>query len=117
MWGAKIDLKHAYFHLGLAETFNTYVCINLEEKIYQFQTACFILVVGSSQIAVKKSLETMLKDLKDAGLVVNWEKSHTTPTHKIEHLGFEIDFSQGVLLIPSEKVKFIRKQLGKLLTV
>ena len=41
MWAAKIDLKHAYFHLGLAETLKPYICIQIEEIIFQFQAACF----------------------------------------------------------------------------
>ena len=41
MWACKIDLKHAYFHMGLAEALKPYVCIQVEEKIFQFQAACF----------------------------------------------------------------------------
>ena len=41
IWAAKIDLKHAYFHLGLAEALKPYMCIQVEEKVFQFQAACF----------------------------------------------------------------------------
>ena len=41
MWAAKIDLKHAYFHLGIAETLKPYICIQVGEKVFQFQAACF----------------------------------------------------------------------------
>ena len=39
MWAAKIDLKHAYFHLGIAEELKPYLCIQLEKKVFQFQAA------------------------------------------------------------------------------
>ena len=41
MWAAKIDLKHAYFHLQLAERLKPYMCIQVEQKVFQFQAACF----------------------------------------------------------------------------
>ena len=41
MWAAKVDLKHAYFHLGIAEEIKPYTCIQVQEKVYQFQAACF----------------------------------------------------------------------------
>ena len=41
MWAAKIDLKHAYFHLGIAEELKPYICIQVEQKVFQFQAACF----------------------------------------------------------------------------
>ena len=41
MWAAKIDLKHAYFYLELAEKLRPYVRIQVGEDIYQFQAACF----------------------------------------------------------------------------
>ena len=41
MWAAKIDLKHAYFHLGVAKELQPYLCIQVENKVFQFQAACF----------------------------------------------------------------------------
>ena len=41
MWGAKIDLKHAYFHMGLAEQIQPFFRLKVEQDIYQFQGACF----------------------------------------------------------------------------
>ena len=41
MWAAKIDLKHAYFHLGIAEKIQPYFRLKVKEDIYQFQAACF----------------------------------------------------------------------------
>ena len=149
MWAAKIDLKHAYFHLELSEQLKPYVCIQVQDKVYLFQAACFgmstlpqswqsvmkvflkrwrstgilmwvylddILVVGNSPQAVQKHLNLMLQDLEAAGMVVNIKKSHLEPTQQVDHLGFSIDLKQGVLQVPNEKMKSIRKELGKLLT-
>ena len=41
MWAAKLDLKHAYFHLPLAEGMKPYLCFNLSFRL--FQAACFRL--------------------------------------------------------------------------
>jgi hypothetical protein len=41
MWAAKIDLKHAYFHLGLAAHLQPYFRLKVGENIFQFQAACF----------------------------------------------------------------------------
>ena len=45
MWAAKIDLKHAYFHLQLAEKLQPYVTMLVGKELFQFQSACFGLSV------------------------------------------------------------------------
>jgi hypothetical protein len=40
-WGAKIDLKDAYFHLGVNESFRRYLHLDVGGKIYEFQAAPF----------------------------------------------------------------------------
>ena len=41
MWAAKIDLKHAYFHLGLEKDLQPYVRMQVAGEIYGFRAACF----------------------------------------------------------------------------
>ena len=41
MWGAKIDFKHAYFHLSLEERLKPYIRMKVGEDIFQFDAACF----------------------------------------------------------------------------
>ena len=41
MWACKVDLKHTYFHLGLAQALRPFVRLNVGEKIFEFQAACF----------------------------------------------------------------------------
>jgi len=150
MWAAKIDLKHAYFHLQIAEQLRPYICIQWQEKMFQFKAACFglstlpqqwqsvmkvflkkwrnqgiltwvylddILLIGNSPKAVEKHFLVMLQDLEAAGMVVNQKKSQFVPTTQhAEHLGFMVDLQQGLLPVPQEKMKNIRKELGKILT-
>jgi hypothetical protein len=146
MWAAKIDLKHAYFHLGIADQLKPYICIQVEENVFQFQAACFglstlpqqwqsvmkvflkkwrkqgiqtwvylddILLLGNSPKAVQKHLQIMLQDLENSGMVINQKKSQLTPTQQVEHLGFLVDLQQGLLQVPQEEMKNIRKELGK----
>ena len=75
-----------------------------------------ILVVGNSPQAVQKTLDIMLQDLELSGMVINLKKSQLKPTQEVEHLGFSVNFKQGVLQVPQQKMKAIRKELGKLLT-
>ena len=58
----------------------------------------------------------MLDTLEKARMVVNKKKSQLNPTQQVEHLGFSINFKQGVLQVPEQKLKVTRKELGKLLT-
>ena len=149
MWAAKIDLKHAYFHLGIADTLKKYICIQVEENVFQFQGTCFgmrtlpqqwqsvmkvflkkwrsqgfqcwiylddILLVANSPQVVSTQLGKMVEDLKTSGMVINEKKSQLTPTQEVNHLGFTVDFKQGSLQVPQEKLKAVRKELGKLLT-
>ena len=41
MWCAKIDLKHAYFHLGLSDQLREFVDLEVGENVYDFQAAAF----------------------------------------------------------------------------
>ena len=149
MWAAKINLKHAYVHLGISEQLNEYICIQVTGKVFQFQGARFgmstlpqqwqsvmkvflkkwraqgfqcwvylddILVVANSPQMVKKHLQIMLQDLENSGMVVNQKKSQLEPTQEVNHLGFTVNFKDGTLQVPQEKLKAIRKELGKILT-
>ena len=149
MWAAKIDLKHAYFHLPMAEKMKPYLRLQVGQEVFQFQSACFglstlpqlwmslmrvlqkewrkqgiicftylddILIVGTSETSVARSLEFVCNSLQDAGMTINKEKSILTPSQVVKHLGFEVNFEKGVLQVPSEKLKNVRKELGKLVT-
>ena len=149
LWAAKIDLKHAYFHLGLSEQLKKYVRLQVGQDIWQFEAACFglstlpeiwmklmkplqriwrqkgmlvfiylddILILGETAKLVEKHLNLALDTLKQAGLQVNFSKSILHPTQSVQHLGYLLDLKEGCLRVPAEKLKTIRKELGKVLT-
>ena len=64
MWATKIDLKHAYFHLALAQHLKDYVCIQLEDNVFQFQAACFGLSTLSH--AWQSIMKVFLKKMEKA---------------------------------------------------
>ena len=67
MWAAKVDLKHAYFHMGLADTLKPYTCIEVQGKIFQFQAACF----GLSPLPQlwQSIMKTFLKRWREKGIL------------------------------------------------
>ena len=75
-----------------------------------------ILLVGPTPRIVATHLQFMLETLEALGLQVNQKKSVLTPSQEVEHLGFKIDFQTGRLQVPSQKLKAIRKEMGKLVT-
>jgi hypothetical protein len=75
-----------------------------------------ILLVGPTPRIVATHLQFMLETLDALGLQVNQKKSVLTPSQEVEHLGFKIDFQTGRLQVPSQKLKAIRKEMGKLVT-
>ena len=75
-----------------------------------------ILLIGHSPQAIQKHLAIMLKDLEQAGMVINAKKSQLQPTQQVDHLGFSVDLKNGFLQVPKEKLKAIHRELGKILT-
>ena len=149
MWACKVDLKHAYFHLGLAQALRPFVRLNVGERIFEFQAACFglnqlpqlwmsvmkvfqkiwrqrgilcfiylddILVVGQTFHQTQSSIQFVLETLEASGMVVNKGKSTLVPCQSVQHLGFQINFQEGTLQVPPEKLKSVRRELGKLVT-
>jgi len=45
MHAIKVDLKNAYFHLGVADVVKPYLCMQVGEKFYQWQEAPFGLSI------------------------------------------------------------------------
>jgi hypothetical protein len=72
-----------------------------------------IFLLGPSQKTVAKHLEMVVETLLEAGFKINTKKSILTPQQKILHLGILVDLKEGRLEVPPEKLKTIRKELGK----
>ena len=75
-----------------------------------------ILVVGSNKKLVERHRNLIVEDLENSGMLINYEKSILEPSQKLQHLGFQVDFEKGLLQVPGEKLKSVRRELVKLLT-
>jgi hypothetical protein len=148
-WAVKIDLKDAYFHMELSARLKPYVTLQVGERYFQFQAACFglstlprlwqtlmktflrlwrrqgllvfiylddIIIFGKNPDALGRHLGLALRDLNEAGMQINAEKSVLQPVQELQHLGFTINLKEGYLSVPTEKLKSVRKELGKLVT-
>ena len=75
-----------------------------------------ILVINNTPRGVEKDFQSMLSTLSEAGMVVNIQKSFLQPEQILDHLGFTMELKTGCLLVPTEKLKSMRRELGKLRT-
>jgi hypothetical protein len=75
-----------------------------------------ILLVSSSVPLLEKQRDILLADLENSGLVVNTQKSELLPTQVVRHLGFILNLRDGLVQVPSEKLKALSKDLGKICT-
>ena len=74
-----------------------------------------ILLVNTNQTTLEKEVFIDLNDLENLGLQ-NRQKSLLNPTQKMDYLGFTLNFTQGILEVPQQKLKMVRRELGKLVT-
>jgi hypothetical protein len=72
-----------------------------------------ILLIGPTHRVVERDLKMVVQDLLDAGFKLNLAKSELSPSQRVSHLGFVINFLEGKLQLSPQKVKGIRKELGK----
>ena len=68
MWGVKVDLKHAYFHLELGETLKPYMRMLVGEEMYQLKAACFGLATLPQQWM--SLMKVQQKYLRKRGLII-----------------------------------------------
>ena len=61
-------------------------------------------------------MKRVVQDLLLGGFKINLKKSQLEASQLVEHLGFQINFKEGKLQLPSQKVKGIRNELGKFVT-
>ena len=75
-----------------------------------------ILLLGNTEKQVEKDLQVMVHSLLEAGFKINVKKSILKPTQKLSHLGFILNLAQGQLEVCPEKLRLVRRELGKLVT-
>ena len=75
-----------------------------------------ILVLGTTKKQTQNSLREVMVTLEAAGFLVNQKKTSPEPQQQLEHLGISINLAKGQLGVPQEKLRQIRRELGKLVT-
>jgi hypothetical protein len=145
-WGAKIDLKDAYFHVPVHTDLKPFLRHQVGNQIWEYQCGLFglnimpevfmklmktfqkkwrqkgiqvyiylddILLVAPTQNLLQKHLQLVVGDLLESGFKLNLKKCKLQPSQLVEHLGFQLNFQLGKLQMPPQKVKGLKKQLGK----
>ena len=74
-----------------------------------------ILLLSKSKATAEKQGKLLVEDLQASGMMINYKKSVLQPVQKVDHLGFTIDFQAAVLQVPSQTLKSVQKELGKVL--
>jgi hypothetical protein len=75
-----------------------------------------ILIVAPTEKTLKKHLDLVVQDLLDSGFKINSKKSTLEPSQVVNHLGFVLNFQEGKVQLVPQKMKGIRKELGKFIT-
>ena len=75
-----------------------------------------ILLLARSKTLALKQTALLVQDLVDSGMEINSKKSQLEQSQQLEHLGFHLDLEQGLLQVPTHKLKSVRKELGKFVT-
>ena len=74
-----------------------------------------ILVLAPTAQQLQKALKLAVTDLISAGFKINLKKSCLQPSQIITHLGFILNFQEAKLQISQQKLKSVKKELGKFL--
>lgn len=63
---------------------------------------------------LKNQIKLTIKVLTELGWIINWEKSHLVPTHKLEFLGIIWDTEKNVKSISTRKIRKIEEALHQI---
>ena len=73
-----------------------------------------LLLLSRTKLQVEQHTQLVLQTLKNAGFQVNLKKSQVEASQQVIHLGFLLDVQTGHLKLVPQKLKQIKKQLGKI---
>ena len=73
-----------------------------------------ILLLGDSPNRVKIYLQPLVFLLTNLGFIINYSKSITTSTQKIEYLGLLVDSTSLHLSLPGDKLHHIRMEVNQI---
>lgn len=148
-WGAKIDLKDAYFHIPIHGDLKPFLRHQVGDQVWEYQGGLFglnimpqifmkvmkvfqkrwrqkgllvyvylddILLIAPTPSILEAHLRVVVQDLVDSGFKLNLKKCFLEASQVVDHLGFQINFQEGKLQLAPQKVKALRKELGKFIT-
>jgi hypothetical protein len=64
-----------------------------------------LLIVAKSEQLSRQHTQMVMNKLEEMGFLVKHSKSHLEPTHKLQHLGFNINTKDMTLSVPKDKVQ------------
>ena len=135
-WAASVDLRDAYFHVGVNRRLRRFLRFGWKKRLYQYLLLPFglclapfvftmltkpivaylrsrtifylddILVLGSSQEECLANLNLVLQLLQSLGFLINWKKSSLTASQHFCFLGLTWDTRTGEVGL--EEVKRLR---------
>ena len=74
-----------------------------------------LFLCNKEENALIRDRDTVIWVLQTLGFVLNWEKSHLTPTRTMEFLGLMVDSDKMSLWLPSDKAEDIKARCSQLL--
>ena len=66
-----------------------------------------LLIMQHTQKPLRKTSQDVLTLLQVLGFWINWEKSALTPTQVIQYLGLQVDSTQMIVALPTDKLRGI----------
>lgn len=75
-----------------------------------------LIVIAKDRRAALEAVHTVINLLEWLGLPVNYDKSNTVPTRRLQHLGMVFDSANMTLSVPRDKLRAILKDAKRLLT-
>ena len=71
------------------------------------------LVLGDTEAQAAANVEATITLLLQTGWVINWDKSHPTPTQTLVHLGARLDFQQGKAYPSPERIASLQEAIRR----
>lgn len=73
-----------------------------------------VICIGDTYEACSNTVQLVVQTFENLGLVINFEKSCTTPNQYCKYLGFIINSNSMCLQLPPEKIQKIRNLISKI---
>jgi len=75
-----------------------------------------IIILNQDPVSLIKDRDSTIWILQNLGFIISWEKSHLTPSQKVEYLGWLIDSQSMNLSLPEAKLQDLLTQCQLVIT-